>query len=1616
MPTMRRTQLSILILILLGISLAAQAQTALRFVAATPCRVVDTRLPNGPFGGPPIQGQSSRDFAIPNGPCNNIPNTAAAYSLNVTVVPHGPLGYLTIWPTGQQQPQVSTLNSLDGRIKANAAIVPAGSGEAVSVFVTDTSDVVLDIDGYFVSATDPSALEFFQLTPCRVADTRNANGDLGGPYLTGGVPRDFPILKSKCIPQGVTPQAYSMNFTAVPHEPLGYLTVWPTAQNQPLVSTLNAPTGTVTANAAIVPAGSNGKISTFALNDTDLLIDIDGYFATPDPGSGSLPLYALSPCRVLDTRQTIGAFVGKLAVPVVESSCGALDAAQAFVLNATVVPTATLGYLTLWPDQQNQPLVSTLNAYDGAVTSNMAIMPTTNGWIDAYAADRTQLILDISSYFAPITPSITTTFLPAGILNAPYSAQLYATNGFPPYTWSVTVGTLPQGLTLSSDGLISGTPTAYGTSYFTVQVKDAQMQTATAKLSIIIQQAPPLYITTYYLANGTQGAPYSASLQATGGVLPYTWSLTAGSLPPGLSLSSGGVISGTPSTAGTVQFSVEVTDSESPPQMATATLSLTIDPNLPPVLSSISPQSAPAGGGGFTLQLYGSGFNAGSVVQWNGAARATTYNGYQLTATILASDVETLGNNSVTVYNAPPGGGLSAPLTFTVYLGLPTNDLVYSPVTQLLWASTPSTAGPSFGNSVVPIDPATGAIGTPIWVGSEPTKLAISSDGTTLWVGLNGAAAVRQVNLTTQQAGTQFSLGGGNGLYNPPNVAQALSVMPGSPNTVAVSAANSPYGYGGTTAIYDNGVERMNTSNMTFSGLAFSPSGTEIYAVGGNYNGGYYVMTVDGTGITSTTQKAGNVNSTDVRYDSGRVYLTNGEVLDSEQGTLLGTFYLNQTQPASGPVVPDSTIGRAFILESVYGPPSTIGAYDISTFVLRGNIGVSPPNDGSTATSPVRWGQNGLAFRTASAVYILTSPLVRDLSMTPADVGVGAMGPGSGSTGTVLAYTLTITNYGPNPASPVVLNDNIPQGTVFSSATTSQGYCSGTYVVLCNLGTLANNGVATVTINVTALNAGAVQNTAQVSAAQGDPNLSNNTAVTNTVISGSPYNPVPVLSGISPSFVQAGTGSFTLTVSGNQFTSTSQVLWNGNALPTTYSSSTQLMAQVDSSLITSIGWAFISVSNPAPGGGLSASQSVTAYDVVSLDTNHLLFDPFTRQLYVSVPGTAPQLQGNSIVAIDPNTGALGTPVNIGSEPGKVAESDDGQYLYVLLNGSLRLARYNLVTGTADATTYSLVPQGGQCPSPSPRDLAVTPGNNSTLAIDLGSFCGSGIFDISNGIGTFRGKFTGGYSGSSLAFPDASHLYTQDVDTSGQEFYRWNVDASGLTPIDGSTLNGFGTSGFKLKNGLAYAVAGGLADPAPTPPKQVAQYQIGQILSGYQSIQGVSVAPDPPLDRVFFLGTNFFGGNPILASFDQARYEFLAYNSFAQNPAGPDLVRWGKDGLAFQEGLGFMQPPGSGRLVLLRGAFVLPEWGTLNPTPGLTSVSPSSAQAGGGNFYLTATGSNFVPGAVLLWNGSERTTTYLDAAHLKVAIAAADIAKSGTATLTVVNPGSAPSGSILFTIQ
>ena len=375
---------------------------ALRFVPVTPCRIADTRNPDGPFGGPILGAAVSRDFNIPASACG-IPSNAVAYSLNLTVVPLGGLSYLSVWPAGQPQPLVSTLNSLDGRVKANAAIVPAGLNGAVTLFATDTTHGIIDINGYFVAAVGVQNLAFYPVTPCRIADTRNAAGPFGGPSLGPAVARDIPVPTSSCgIP--TTAQAYAFNMTVVPSGSLGFLATWPAGSPQPTVSTLNALTGEITSNAAIVPAGLSGAITVYATNTTDLVIDINGYFAPP--GTGSLDFYTATPCRILDTRNPTGPLGGPImgaaesrSFPVPSSTCGIPSTAKAYSTNATVVPPGSLSFLTLWGSGA-QPLVSTLNSLDGTIVSNAALVPAgTSGEVTAYTTDLSHLILDINGYF-----------------------------------------------------------------------------------------------------------------------------------------------------------------------------------------------------------------------------------------------------------------------------------------------------------------------------------------------------------------------------------------------------------------------------------------------------------------------------------------------------------------------------------------------------------------------------------------------------------------------------------------------------------------------------------------------------------------------------------------------------------------------------------------------------------------------------------------------------------------------------------------------------------------------------------------------------------------------------------------------------------------------------------------------------------------------------------------------------------------------------------------------------------------------------------------------------------------------------------------------------------------
>ncbi len=186
---------------------------------------------------------------------------------------------------------------------------------------------------------------------------------------------------------------------------------------------------------------------------------------------------------------------------------------------------------------------------------------------------------------APSPLSISTSSLPDGNLSQSYSATLQASGGTGTRTWSLASGSgpLPDDLTLSSSGVISGTPTVDASFNFTVQVADSgsPQQVATRALGILIR-TDAVTITTTSLPGGQVGVAYSQFVSATNGQLPFFWSISVGPLPAGLTIdSTTGEIGGLPTTQGTFNFTVQVTDDLG--DTATAALSIVIA-SAPPLM------------------------------------------------------------------------------------------------------------------------------------------------------------------------------------------------------------------------------------------------------------------------------------------------------------------------------------------------------------------------------------------------------------------------------------------------------------------------------------------------------------------------------------------------------------------------------------------------------------------------------------------------------------------------------------------------------------------------------------------------------------------------------------------------------------------------------------------------------------------------------------------------------------------------------------------------------------------------------------------------------------------------------------------------------------------------
>jgi len=394
-----------------------------------------------------------------------------------------------------------------------------------------------------------------------------------------------------------------------------------------------------------------------------------------------------------------------------------------------------------------------------------------------------------------------------------------------------------------------------------------------------------------------------------------------------------------------------------------------IDPPAAPTLSSASPASIAIGGPDFVLTVNGSGFISESAFRWNGEDRVTQFvSSGQLTANIPANDIATPGLSSLTVFNPGEDGGESNSLYFAVYISQVCNDLIYDPVSGLIWASVPN----SGGNGVISIDPYTGERSPLVFVGSQPAKLAISDDGQSLFVALDGPGAVRQFDIPSRTPGIQFMLG--NGYAGLPLLVEDMQVLPGYSDAVAISKRDqsiSPRHAG--VAIYDSGVMRP-TYTTNFWGnnvIQFSNSPGRLYGYNKETSANdFHRLQVDDSGVVVLDSVNGLiVYAQDIRFDryDERIYATTGRVIDPERRILLGTF------PGIGPgslAAPDSANGRTFYLN---GDTHTLRVFDPNTFTPIGQAQI--PGVSGTVGSLIRWGDNGLAFRAGNQIFIITSPI-----------------------------------------------------------------------------------------------------------------------------------------------------------------------------------------------------------------------------------------------------------------------------------------------------------------------------------------------------------------------------------------------------------------------------------------------------------------------------------------------------------------------------------------------------------------------------------------------------------------------------------------------------------------
>lgn len=380
-------------------------------------------------------------------------------------------------------------------------------------------------------------------------------------------------------------------------------------------------------------------------------------------------------------------------------------------------------------------------------------------------------------------------------------------------------------------------------------------------------------------------------------------------------------------------------------------------------------------------------------------------------------------------------------------VSLTTNDIIYDAHTAKIYASIPSSAGAG-GNSITSVDPATGTVGTPVYVGSEPNNLAVSDNGQFLYVGLDGAAAVRRVSLPAQTAGLQFSLGSDSFLG--PYYVEDMQVLPGNAHALAVSEKNlgvSPANAG--VAIFDDGVQRaqrLGRGANGYASLAFSSDSSILYTYDNEVSSyGFCRLGVDSSGVSllSTADSVIKGFRQTISSDTGSVYASDGQIINPATQTLVGNFSGTGTDAW---VRPDVANGRVFFLSNDGGQNSTatIQAYDSTTFLPVGALTI--PNVIGAVGDLFRWGADGLAFRTGGGqIFLIRTSLIPNTQPTPASV---TLAPAQIVGGGVTAGIVTLSAPASSGGVAVWLSSSNPDvASLPASLTVAAGQTSATFTV-----------------------------------------------------------------------------------------------------------------------------------------------------------------------------------------------------------------------------------------------------------------------------------------------------------------------------------------------------------------------------------------------------------------------------------------------------------------------------------------------------------------------------------------------------------------------------------------